>query len=129
MNKSTKFSHIATLIVFIMTIGISNSIIAQDIHINTNTTWSTNQNPTGNVFVENGATLTILSGVIVTMPIYSYIMVKVESKLVANGVIFTGNGTSSPFGGILASGYGNSIDQIHSLNPGGEKQQCKYYTS
>jgi len=107
MNKSTKFSHIATLIVFIMTIGISNSIIAQDIHINTNTTWSTNQNPTGNVFVENGATLTILSGVIVTMPIYSYIMVRVESKLVANGVIFTGNGTSSPFGGILASGYGN----------------------
>ncbi len=44
-----------------MTIGISNYSIAQDIHINTNTTWSTTQNPTGNVIISDGVTLNCCS--------------------------------------------------------------------
>lgn len=61
MNRYRFFRLTSAIVVFIMTIGISNYSIAQDIHINTNTTWSTTQNPTGNVIISDGVTLNCCS--------------------------------------------------------------------
>ncbi len=121
MDKSKYLRLTAALIVFIMTIGISNQMIAQqNIYINTNTTWSTNQTLTGNLFIKNGATLTVSSGVTVTMPLNGYILVEEDCKLIANNATFTSNCTS--WFGIYAKGYGNNYDQLYFKNTNGEKQ-------
>ncbi len=117
--KSRQFKR-AILTIIVMALTCINTITyAQDIHITQNTTWSTNQNPTGNVFIDNGATLTIAAGVTVTMPSYGYIIVKEECKLIASDATFTG---PPNWFGIYAHGYGNTIDQVSNLNPNGEHQ-------
>ena len=120
MNKSKYFKHITTLIVFIITIGISNNMIAQTF-ITQNTTWNTNQGGLGDIYIQNGATLTILPGVAVTMDFNSHIFVAPECRLNAVGATFE---TTAPYTwhGIHAMGLGSSFDQVYQLNPNNEKQ-------
>jgi len=122
MDKNKQIKHLAALIVFILTIGISNQTIAQtNTYITQNTTWSTNQGGLGNIYIQNGATLTILSGVTITMDHNSHIFVASESKLNATGVTFE---TNAPlmWHGIYAMGLGSSFDQVYQFNPNQEKQ-------
>jgi hypothetical protein len=74
-----------------MTIGISNQTIAQDIYINTNTTWSTNQNPTGNVIISDGITLTVADNVTITMSQNKKIILEKNSNFNASDITITGS--------------------------------------
>lgn len=120
MDKSKYLRRTAALIVFIMTIGISNLTIAQT-YITQNTTWNTNQGGLGDIYIQNGATLTILSGVTVTMDFNSHIYVNSGCKLNGTGVTFK---TTAPltWHGIYAMGLGSNYDQLYQLNPNNEKQ-------
>jgi hypothetical protein len=119
MKRKIKQFKLIILTITLIAFNIIGNLSAQDIHIKQSTTWSTNQNPTGNIIIENGATLTISSGVNVNMPGNSYIIVNQECKLIATNATFSG---PASWFGIYAHGYGLSYDQVSFFNPNGEHQ-------
>ncbi len=114
MNKN---KYIKLTIAFL---SIFLSISAFGLDITQNTTWTTNQTLTGNLYIKYGATLTISSGVTVVLPLNGYILVEEDAKLIANGATFTTNCTS--WFGMYTKGYGNNYDQLYFKNPNGERQ-------
>jgi len=118
MDKSKYLRLTAALIVFIINIGISNSIIAQDIHISTNTTWSTSNLPpliTGDIIIERYVVLTIQTGVTLKMPENSSIKVLEGAKINSNGA--TIKQLNNSWYGIFADGQGSSISQLSTQQP------------
>jgi len=117
MDKSKHLRLIAALIVFVITIGISNQTIAQAIHITQNTTWSTSNPPppiTGSIIVENGIILKIKSGLTLTFPIGTGLHIRANAKLDANGVEFT---SLSSWNGITMEGLGSNVSQYSYNTP------------
>lgn len=111
---------ILKLFATVLLVAISTQLLSQT-YITSNTTWNTNQGGLGDIYIQNGATLTINSGVTLTMEPNSHIYVFPESKLTANGATITSLLPKS-WHGIYAAGLGSNYDQLYFLNPNNEKQ-------
>ena len=114
MYKSKQNMLVSLILIFSMTIGINSTISAQT-YISHNTTWSTNQSGLGDIYIENGATLKITSGVTVSMGQNTRIYVNSGAKLDARGAtIETPQGLM--WRGICSIGLGSDFDQLGQFN-------------
>lgn len=91
----------------------------QDVHITTNTTYSTDMDQFGNIYVENGATLTITSTV--TLDHDVTIFVEDDSKLILDGGTLTA--CSDKWQGIKVAGQFD----LGTLSPAGSSSLKRGY--
>jgi hypothetical protein len=69
----------------IFLITLASQLLAQT-YITSDVTWTSNQGGLGDIYIQEGATLTINSGVTITMGQNTHIYVYPESRLVANAI-------------------------------------------
>jgi hypothetical protein len=125
---------------FLMNVGIFGSLLGEGIYSHTSntqepvntsrsnliiskdTTWNKHHNLTGNVLVENGATLTIDPGVVVRLGKDNYI--QVEGKLVAEGTVNKMITFTSIKINPSESDYWDSIKFMNDANNGSSIKYC-----
>lgn len=94
---------------------MTSMVFAQDIHITQNTTWSTNQQVNGNLYIDNGI-LTITNGVELDFvnSTTNRIIIAPNAVLKAFGVKFFSS--TGRWWGITMDGLGNEYHQLYQQN-------------
>lgn len=116
MESKIKQFKRAILTIIIMALTIVNTVTyAQDVYINQNTTWNSNQQISGNLYITAGR-LTINNGAtidFINSPT-NRIVISPDAELLAFGITF--KSTTGVWWGITMDGMGSNYDQLGAVN-------------